>query len=120
MLDLAREIIAVGVENREFIARSTTGFESYREAVEPYTLAYAERRISLELVDGFPVAATMLHERHRRWWSQQNRYYDKQKVIRWLQTLAQHLQERAISENVASSGKQQAMTQQLTINTHSL
>ncbi len=40
---VAREIIAAGLENREFIAEATTGFESYRKAVEPYTLAYAER-----------------------------------------------------------------------------
>jgi formate dehydrogenase major subunit len=38
----AREIIAAGLENQEFIAHATTGFEAYREAVEPYTLAYAE------------------------------------------------------------------------------
>jgi formate dehydrogenase major subunit len=40
---VAREIIAAGLENREFIAQATTGFEVYREAVEPYTLAHAER-----------------------------------------------------------------------------
>jgi predicted molibdopterin-dependent oxidoreductase YjgC len=40
---VAREIIGAGLENREFIAHATTGFESYRKAVEPYTLAYAER-----------------------------------------------------------------------------
>ena len=38
-----REIIAAGLENREFIEHATTGFEAYRQAVEPYTLAYAER-----------------------------------------------------------------------------
>ena len=40
---VGREIIAAGLENREFIEHATTGFESYRQAVEPYTLAYAER-----------------------------------------------------------------------------
>ncbi len=39
---VGREIIAAGLENREFIASATAGFESYRKAVEPYTLAYAE------------------------------------------------------------------------------
>lgn len=32
-----------GLENCEFIARATTGFEAYRHCVEPYTLEYAER-----------------------------------------------------------------------------
>jgi len=41
---VAREIIASGRENREFIERATTGFDAYRQAVEPYTLAYAERQ----------------------------------------------------------------------------
>ncbi len=40
---IGREIIAAGLENRPFIDRATTGFEAYREKVEPYTLAYAER-----------------------------------------------------------------------------
>ena len=40
---VGREIIAAGLENREFIEHATTGFESYRQTVEPYTLAYAER-----------------------------------------------------------------------------
>ncbi len=40
---MGREIIAAGVENREFIGRATTGFEAYREKVEPYTLEYAAR-----------------------------------------------------------------------------
>ena len=38
-----REIIAAGLENREFIEHATTGFESYRRNVEPYTLSYAEK-----------------------------------------------------------------------------
>ncbi len=40
---VAREIIAAGLENREFIEHATMGFESYRQSVEPYTLSYAER-----------------------------------------------------------------------------
>jgi predicted molibdopterin-dependent oxidoreductase YjgC len=40
---VAREIIAVGLENREFIEHATMGFESYKQSVESYTLAYAER-----------------------------------------------------------------------------
>ncbi len=40
---LGREIIASGLENRDFITHATTGFHAYREAVEPYTLAYAEK-----------------------------------------------------------------------------
>jgi predicted molibdopterin-dependent oxidoreductase YjgC len=48
---VAREIIAAGLENREFIAQATTGFESFRKTVEPYTLAYAERET------GVPAAA---------------------------------------------------------------
>ena len=39
----AREIIAAGLENREFIERATDGFEAYKAKVEPYTLEYAER-----------------------------------------------------------------------------
>ncbi len=40
---VGREIIASGLENRQFIEHATTGFESYRQGVEPYTLAYAEK-----------------------------------------------------------------------------
>jgi predicted molibdopterin-dependent oxidoreductase YjgC len=40
---IAREIIAAGLENREFIDRATSDFEAYRAGVEPYTLEYAER-----------------------------------------------------------------------------
>jgi predicted molibdopterin-dependent oxidoreductase YjgC len=40
---VGREIIASGLEDREFIKHATTGFESYRRTVEPYTLEYAER-----------------------------------------------------------------------------
>src|SRR6185369_11289651 len=40
---MAREIIHAGLEHREFIAHATEGFDAYREAVEPYTLAEGER-----------------------------------------------------------------------------
>src|SRR5437016_11240395 len=40
---IAREIIASGLENKEFIENATTGFDEYRRSVEPYTLEYAER-----------------------------------------------------------------------------
>jgi predicted molibdopterin-dependent oxidoreductase YjgC len=48
---VGREILAAGLENREFIERVTTGFEDYRKSVEPYTLEYAER------VTGVPAAS---------------------------------------------------------------
>jgi len=40
---VGREIIAAGLENREFIERATSDFEAYRAKVEPYSLEYAER-----------------------------------------------------------------------------
>jgi formate dehydrogenase major subunit len=40
---MAREIIAAGLENKEFIENATTDFDAYRQAVQPYTLEYAER-----------------------------------------------------------------------------
>jgi formate dehydrogenase major subunit len=40
---MAREIIHAGLANLSFIQRATTGFEAFREAVEPYTLEFAER-----------------------------------------------------------------------------
>ncbi len=40
---VGREIIASGLEHREFIGRATEGFEAYRAKVESYTLEYAER-----------------------------------------------------------------------------
>ena len=40
---MAREILAAGLENREFIARATSGFDDYRKSLEKYTLAYAEK-----------------------------------------------------------------------------
>ena len=39
---IGREIIHAGLTNRAFIERATTGFEAYRESVEPYTLEHAE------------------------------------------------------------------------------
>jgi predicted molibdopterin-dependent oxidoreductase YjgC len=40
---VGREIIAAGLQHKEFIARATTGFEAYKSKVESYTLEYAER-----------------------------------------------------------------------------
>ena len=40
---MAREIIHAGLAHAEFIKRGTTNFAAYREAVEPYTLAFGER-----------------------------------------------------------------------------
>jgi hypothetical protein len=40
---IGREIIAAGLCNHEFIERATSGFEAYRQVVEPYTLARAAR-----------------------------------------------------------------------------
>lgn len=40
---MARVIIHAGLENRAFIERATTGFDNYRQAVERYTLEYAEQ-----------------------------------------------------------------------------
>jgi predicted molibdopterin-dependent oxidoreductase YjgC len=40
---MAREIIHAGLTNDRFIERSTTGFEEYRESVEPWTLQEGER-----------------------------------------------------------------------------
>ncbi len=39
---VGREILAAGLENREFIEEATSGFDEYRAAVEPYTLQYAQ------------------------------------------------------------------------------
>jgi predicted molibdopterin-dependent oxidoreductase YjgC len=39
---IGREIIAAGLHNRTFVERATTGFDEYREAVEPWTLERAE------------------------------------------------------------------------------
>ena len=40
---VGREIIAAGLENREFIERATSGFHDYRAKVESDTLEYAQR-----------------------------------------------------------------------------
>ncbi len=40
---LGREILHAGLEDRDFIARATSGFEEYRATVEPYTLEHAEK-----------------------------------------------------------------------------
>ena len=40
---VGREIIHAGLVNEEFVRRATTGFDAYAAAVEPYTLARAER-----------------------------------------------------------------------------
>jgi formate dehydrogenase major subunit len=40
---MAREIIHAGLANQAFIERATSGFEAYRQSVEPYTLELAER-----------------------------------------------------------------------------
>ena len=48
---VAREIVVSGLENEEFIGRATTGFDAFRESIEPWTLEEAER------VTGVPAAA---------------------------------------------------------------
>ena len=48
---IGREIIAAGLENKEFIDHSSQGFDAYKAHVEPYTLDYAER------VTGVPAEA---------------------------------------------------------------
>src|SRR5262249_140350 len=40
---IAPEIIAAGLQHKEFIESATSGFEEYRQAVDSYTLEYAER-----------------------------------------------------------------------------
>ena len=40
---VAREIISAGLVHDEFVARATSGFEPFRESVESWTLAEAER-----------------------------------------------------------------------------
>jgi predicted molibdopterin-dependent oxidoreductase YjgC len=48
---VAREIVVAGLANEEFIARATTGFDAFRESIEPWTLEEGER------VTGVPAAA---------------------------------------------------------------
>jgi len=52
---IGREIISAGLENRDFIARATSGFDEYRAAVEPYTLERAEKTtgVPAELISEF-------------------------------------------------------------------
>jgi predicted molibdopterin-dependent oxidoreductase YjgC len=40
---MAREIIAAGLENKEFIENATSGFDEYKRAVQSSTVEYAER-----------------------------------------------------------------------------
>jgi predicted molibdopterin-dependent oxidoreductase YjgC len=40
---IGREIIKAGFVNEEFVGRATSGFEEYRDAVEPWTLEEGER-----------------------------------------------------------------------------
>jgi formate dehydrogenase major subunit len=40
---VAREIIAAGLVNDEFVSRATSGFDAFRDSVEPWTLGEAER-----------------------------------------------------------------------------
>jgi len=40
---IGREILAEGLENRQFIEHATSRFEEYQAAVEPFTLEFAER-----------------------------------------------------------------------------
>ena len=48
---VGREILAAGLENRDFIEQATSGFDAYREHVQAFTLEYAERET------GVPAAA---------------------------------------------------------------
>ena len=71
----AREIIAAGLENREFIERATADFDAYKAKVESYTLEYAERetgvparghpRAGPRVRDG-PARDDLLDARHHR------------------------------------------------------
>jgi predicted molibdopterin-dependent oxidoreductase YjgC len=40
---VAREILAAGLANMEFVERATSGFDAFRESIEPWTLEEAER-----------------------------------------------------------------------------
>ncbi len=51
---VAREIIAAGLVNEEFVARATVNYDAFRESVEPWTLEEGER------VTGVPAEA--IHE----------------------------------------------------------
>jgi len=56
---IAREVIHSGLANDEFIERATSGFDAFRESVEPWTLEEAER------VTGVPAEA--IHEVAHAW-----------------------------------------------------
>ncbi len=61
---VGREILAAGLENREFIERATSGFDAYARCVEPYTLDYAEKTTGVprerivELAHGYASASS--------------------------------------------------------------
>src|SRR5437879_10645166 len=40
---VAREILEAGLADMEFVGRATTGFDAFRESIEPWTLEEAER-----------------------------------------------------------------------------
>ena len=44
---VGREIIAAGLEDKAFIARATSDYDSYKAKVETYTLDYAERETGI-------------------------------------------------------------------------
>jgi predicted molibdopterin-dependent oxidoreductase YjgC len=48
---VAREIVVSGLANEEFVARATSGYEAFRESIEPWTLEEGER------VTGVPAGA---------------------------------------------------------------
>ena len=56
---IGREILAAGLEHKEFIANATNGVEEYRKGVEKYTLAYAEKETG--------VPATVIREIAHAW-----------------------------------------------------
>jgi formate dehydrogenase major subunit len=45
---MGREIIDAGLHNEPFIANATAGFEAYRDAVDRYTLDFAQRETGLD------------------------------------------------------------------------
>ncbi len=59
---VAREILAAGLENRDFIENATSGFEEFRQHVQKYTLEYAENTCGVpaglirELADAYAQA----------------------------------------------------------------
>jgi predicted molibdopterin-dependent oxidoreductase YjgC len=44
---MGREIITAGLANEKFVRHSTSGFEAYRQCVEPYTLERAEQETGI-------------------------------------------------------------------------